>query len=274
MKARHSLEVAGDTDPGCVRANNEDCFAVDEEIGLFLVADGMGGHNSGEVASGLAAEQIRKFARALLADGKNILPPGADPKEPAREQQLVYCVKNANEIIYEKGRAMPKDAGMGTTVVAVLADAKSATVAHVGDSRLYLYRRGRLDQLTEDHSLVGDQMRRGLISPEEAAKSNLQNILTRAVGAEAAVKVDVATHPLFPNDVLLLASDGLMKMLKDSEIAAVVAEDASPRVLVRRLIEKSRGAGGLDNVTIVALRVVSKPGGNGFKGIVSKLLGA
>ncbi len=275
MKPQLALEIAGDTDPGCVRPNNEDSFSVDEEIGLFVVADGMGGHNSGEVASGLATENIRNFARHFLGDGKNELPPGADPMAPARESQLVFCVKNANTIIYEKGRAMPKDAGMGTTVVAALVDTKAVTVAHVGDSRLYLFRKGRLEQLTEDHSLVGDQVKRGLITPEEASHSNLQNILTRAVGAEADVKVDVATHPLLPGDVLLLASDGLTKMMSDPEIAAVIAADGAPKAVVPRLIEKSRAAGGYDNVTVVAIRVAPKPpGGNGLKGIVSKLLGS
>jgi protein phosphatase len=274
MKAQNYLEVAGDTDPGCVRPNNEDSFTIDEEIGLYLVADGMGGHNSGEVASGLAASEIRSFARQLMAGGKNVLPEGGDPTQTVRERQLVYCVKSVNTLIYEKGRAFPKDAGMGTTVVAALADAKSITVAHVGDSRLYLFRRGKLDQLTEDHSLVGDQVRRGLITPDEASRSNLQNVLTRAVGAEADVKVDAATHPLLPGDVVILASDGLTKMMKDSEIEAVIAEDGTPKKIVSRLIEKSRAAGGHDNITIVALRVATKEAGGGLKGMVSKLLGS
>jgi serine/threonine protein phosphatase PrpC len=144
----------------------------------------------------------------------------------------------------------------------------------VGDSRLYLFRKGRLEQLTEDHSLVGDQVRRGLITPEEAAKSNLQNILTRAVGAEADVKVDVSEHPLLLDDVIIIASDGLTKELSDGDIAGVISQDSSPKSVVARLIEQARGAGGHDNITVVAARVSAKADVGGLKGIVSKLLGS
>lgn len=274
MSAQYYLEVAADTDPGCVRKNNEDSFMVDEDLGLFIVADGMGGHNSGEVAAGLATSEIRNLARQLMAGGKTVVPAGGDPGQTARERQLVYCVQSVNSLIYEKGRIFPKDAGMGTTVVAALADPKFLTVAHVGDSRLYLFRKGRFEQLTEDHSLVGDQVRRGLITPEEAAKSNLQNILTRAVGAEADVKVDVSEHPLLPGDVVIIVSDGLTKELSDDEIAAVISQDGAPKTVVARLIEKARGAGGHDNITVVAARVSPKADPGGLKGIVSKFLGS
>lgn len=272
MTAEYRLEVAGGTDTGCVRKNNEDSFVIDEELGLLAVADGMGGHNSGEVAAGLATSQIRSLARQLLGSGGSAVPEGGDPGWTAREHQLAYCVRSVNTVIYEEGRKMPKNAGMGTTIVAALADPNSLTVAHVGDSRLYLYRGGRLETLTEDHSLVGDQVRRGLITPEEASRSNLQNILTRALGAEADVKVDVSEHPLRPGDVILLASDGLMKMMADEEIAREISADADPKSLVSRLIEKSRAAGGYDNVTVVAARVAATEDG-GLTGMVSNLLG-
>lgn len=263
MMTRSGLEIAGDTDPGCVRANNEDSFSVDEELGLLVVADGMGGHNSGEVASALATGTIRDIAQQMLR---------GPAKAPA--ESLEACVRHANQMIFEKGRALPKDSGMGTTVVAALCDGKTLTVAHVGDSRLYLFRRGELIQLTEDHSLVGDQVKRGLITPEQASRSSLQNILTRALGAEEDVKVDVAEHPVMAGDVVLLASDGLSKMLTDAQIAEVCAREPQPRRLVEELIKRSRDAGGSDNITVVVARVgAADPGKRGLQSLVSKLFG-
>lgn len=272
MKTKDSVEIAGATDPGCVRKNNEDNLAVEPDLGLLVVADGMGGHNSGEVASDIAAKTIVEFARKMLGGKKSILPEGGTSGLSPRGRQLEFFVKTANEMIYQKGRAFPKDAGMGTTVVAALVDAKSMTVAHVGDSRLYLYRRGDLAQLTEDHSLVGEQVRRGQITAEEASHSNLQNILTRALGAEGDVQVDVADHPLLPGDLLLLATDGLSKMVSDPDVAATIAEVREPQAIVDALIAKARAAGGVDNVTVVVARV-PEHGGHGVKGIVSRLFG-
>jgi protein phosphatase len=265
-------EFAGKTDPGCVRSNNEDNLGMDLELGLVVVADGMGGHNSGEVASDLAISTIRDYARRMLGGDKVVVPEGGDPAMPVRCRQLEHFIKTANTLIYEKGRAFPKDAGMGTTVVAVLADEKSLSVAHVGDSRLYLFRRGVLSQITQDHSLVGDQVRRGLITPEAAAHSTLQNILTRAVGAEPEVKVDSAEHPVLPGDVLLLATDGLDKMVSDEKIAEVLAAGPAPAEAVDALVEMARKAGGLDNITVICGRLEAPPG-RGFWGKLARLWG-
>ena len=270
MRTKDAVDVAGATDPGCVRKNNEDNFIVEPELGLLIVADGMGGHNSGEVASDLAVKTITDFARKMIGGAKQMVPDGTAALTP-RERQMEYFVKTANTMIYEKGRAFPKDAGMGTTVVAAMVDGKSLTVAHVGDSRLYLWRRGELTQLTEDHSLVGEQVKRGQITSDEAARSNLQNILTRALGAEGDVQVDVGEHPLLPGDVVLLATDGLSKMVPDADVAAVIAGGASPQAVVDDLIARSRAAGGVDNVTVVVARVPSRDAG--VKGIVSRLFG-
>ena len=245
---------------------------MEPELGLLLVADGMGGHNSGEVASDLAAKTILDFARRMLGGAKSMLPEGGSASLSPRGRQLEYFVKTANTMIYEKGRAFPKDAGMGTTVVAALVDGRSLTVAHVGDSRLYLWRNGELTQLTEDHSLVGEQVKRGQITAAEAARSNLQNILTRALGAEGEVQVDVADHPLFPGDLVLLATDGLSKMVADAEVARTITAEASPQAIVEELIAKARAAGGVDNVTVVAARVPPR-GDGGVKGLVARLFG-
>ncbi|NNN05962.1 MAG: Stp1/IreP family PP2C-type Ser/Thr phosphatase [Elusimicrobia bacterium] len=264
---RGAVAIAGATDPGCVRANNEDTFVYDQDLGLLIVADGMGGHNSGEVAAELATKTILDFAR----QGAKLQPPGGvSAGLSPRGRRLEFFVKHANNLIYEKGRQFPKDAGMGTTVVAAYIDANSLTVAHVGDSRLYLWRRGDLTALTQDHSLVAEQVRRGQITAEDAARSSLQNILTRALGAEADVQVDVSEHALLPGDLVLLATDGLSKMVPDSEVARVVAAAAEPKAVVDTLIAKARAAGGVDNVTIVAARV-SENGAGGVKGLVSRL---
>jgi protein phosphatase len=264
-----TLEFAGRTDVGKVRKNNEDNFAIDEALGLIVVADGMGGHNSGEEASRLAVETIVKLAHAP-GTGQ-----GSDGKLSPRARQLESCIKAANELIYEKGRAVPKDAGMGTTVVAAFVEDRKLIVAHVGDSRLYLYRKGQLQQLTDDHSLVGDQIKRGLITAEEASKSALQNILTRAVGAEPDVKVDVAEHALSPGDVVLLATDGLTKMMSDEDVARLIAKDSTPAVVVSNLVELSCAAGGVDNVTVAAARITDPAAEAvaGLKSLMNKFFG-
>jgi serine/threonine protein phosphatase PrpC len=269
-ESRAAVDIFGATDPGCVRLNNEDNFAFDPALGLLIVADGMGGHNSGEVAAGIATKTILDFARQ---GSKLKLPDGASPELSLRGRQLEFFVKHANTMIYERGRQFPKDAGMGTTVVAALIDDRTLTVAHVGDSRLYVWRRGDLAQLTQDHSLVGEQVRRGQITPEEAVRSNLQNILTRALGAEADVQVDVSEHPLTAGDIVLLATDGLSKMVPDAEVGRVIGAEPDPKKIVEVLIAKSRAAGGVDNVTVVAARIPENGASGGVKGFVSRLFG-
>jgi len=271
MKTKDKVELAGATDPGCVRKNNEDNFAVEPDLGLLVVADGMGGHNSGEVASDISCKTIVEYARKMLGGEKTLVPEGSAGLTP-RGRQLEFFVKSANTMIYEKGRAFPKDAGMGTTVVAALVDSKTLTVAHVGDSRLYLWRRGELIQLTEDHSLVGEQVKRGQLTADQAARSSMQNILTRALGADKDVQVAVAEHPLMPGDLVLLATDGLNKMVLDADIAAVIAAEQEPQRIVDTLIAKSREAGGVDNIAIVVAKVPA-PGGGGVKNLVSRLFG-
>lgn len=272
MRAQDGIEAAGATDPGCVRKNNEDDFAVEPELGLLIVADGMGGHNSGEIASGIATREIANYARQMLGGEKVLVPEGGTPGLSARGRQLEFFVKSANTMIYERGRNYPKDAGMGTTVVAVLLDAKSMTVAHVGDSRLYLWRQGELSQLTEDHSFVVEMVKRGQMTADDASRSPQQNMLTRALGAEGEVQVDVAEHPLLPGDLVLLATDGLAKMVSDAEVARVIESEGGVREIVAALIDRSRAAGGIDNVTVVAARVPARCEG-GVKGLVSRLFG-
>lgn len=252
------IEAAGKTDPGSVRTNNEDSLVVDASIGLLVVADGMGGHNSGEVASALATQVIEESVRKMIS-GEEPLPAEARRTSHGtlRARQLEYIIQKANRAIYEKGHPASRDQGMGTTIVAALIDEKkkTLTVAHVGDSRLYLFRNGQLQALTQDHSLVMDQMRRGLITAEEAENSNFQNILTRALGSEKEVLVDVTEHPTLKGDLILLCTDGLTKMVSDQDIARILAQAGTPAAVCDRLIVAALDAGGADNVTAVAARI-------------------
>lgn len=267
---RPSFDIEGKTDVGCVRERNEDCLGIDPSLGLLVVADGMGGHSSGEVASRLAVDTILEYSKKMLGGEKIIVPEGGNPALPVRLRQLEYIVQVANTMIFEKARAFPKNHGMGTTVVAVLADARSLVVAHVGDSRLYLLRGGQLQQLTEDHSLVMDQVRQGVITKEQAEKSNLQNILTRALGTEEKIQVDLGEHPVLPGDVYLLCSDGLTKMVTEAEIAQVLGEASSSAAAVEKLVSMAREAGGQDNITALVARASAGRQG-GFKGFLSRL---
>lgn len=242
------IEAAGGTDAGRVRSNNEDSFFCDPQQGIFIVADGMGGHNSGEVASSLAVEMVRDFLIHKSESLKNL----------PRLKQVILALEAANALVYEKGRAFPKNAGMGTTIVCALSDGNTLTVAHVGDSRLYLFRNGNLVSLTEDHSVIQDQIRDGLISGDDAAQSHLKNILTRAIGAAPDVVVDASEHPLFSGDTFLLASDGLMKMLPDQEITNILSLNLDPSKTVSLLISKACNAGGVDNITVIVARTIKK----------------
>lgn len=251
MNGAGPLDVFGATDTGCVRANNEDAFAIDEELGLLIVADGMGGHRAGEVASALAVKTVLEVARTVSTPSDA----AREPKLSQRARRLEWMVRSANAAVFERSRTSAVEAGMGTTIVAVLVDGRGMSVAHVGDSRLYVYRAGRLVLLTADHSVIGEQLRGGLISPEAAAKSPFQHVLSRALGPESSVKGDVADHALLPGDLLLLCTDGLTKMVNDEDIRHALAAAASPQAIIDRLIQEARSAGGEDNITVIAARV-------------------
>ncbi len=262
------FDAAGATDPGRVRHNNEDSFFCDAQNGIFIVADGMGGHNSGEIASSLAVDMVKDF---LVKKSKSASEKFIGGKSPVSANDLALAVKAANSLVYKKGQALAQDAGMGTTVVCAWSDVKNLATANVGDSRLYLFRHGVLSCLTEDHSVVQDQVRRGLISAEEASRSNLQNLLTRAIGSGPEVQVDVENHPLFPDDLILLVSDGLTKMLTENEILEILSMNLDPAKMTSLLISKACDAGGIDNVTVVVARVSGRS--KKLPHFISKFLG-
>ena len=242
------LEGAGCTDTGVLRTKNEDAFHLCQEQGIFVVCDGMGGAAAGEIASRMAAEIV---SAALCAKDKRAAPEG-----DGAEAAIIDAIADANRKIFELARREAGYEGMGTTIVMAHVEAGVAHVAHVGDSRCYLWREGRLELLTQDHSLVGEQVRLGTLSPEEAENSPYRNVITRALGTQATVMTEYRRIQIESGDLLLLCSDGLTRELSDAEIAGVVAEGAGEELeaLCRKLVERAKEAGGRDNITCVFVR--------------------
>ena len=248
-----SVKIAGLTDQGQARHNNEDAVWADPDTGLLIVADGMGGHQAGEVASGMAVTTIPGNFKQLAKS--NAAGHVTDSRFSAETNRLGFCVKMANQLIFEASKRYPQDAGMGTTCTAALITGDRLCVAHVGDSRCYLIRRGEIEQLTQDHSLVMEQVRHGLLSKNDEAVRKNQNILTRSLGTEAEVKVDLDEHPLFPGDVLVLCSDGIDKQMAEEQVLKTVMETTDPQMLSKRLIDQANAAGGRDNITVAVARI-------------------
>lgn len=246
------------SDVGKVRTNNEDSFIVDEQAGLFIVADGMGGHNSGEVASKMACDIISKnlqmsLKRQTEPDRTQVMFGQTNPDLSDTANRIVSAIRLSNQVVFEASQASPQNNGMGTTVVVLLTLPASYIIAWVGDSRIYLVRHNQLQQLTTDHSLVQEQINKGLITSEQAEKSEFKNILTRAVGAAADVEVDAVDLPAFDNDLLILCSDGLSRMVTDAQILETVRSYEEPQKISDALIERAIAAGGKDNVTAVVV---------------------
>ncbi len=249
----HKLILAGNSDRGKRRQKNEDSYLMESEIGFLIVADGMGGHACGEVASGLATKLCGEQMKRALHTGHvpvYVHVPGR-PDLDARTLLLGDSVKFANQAVFEAAQADPAKHNMGTTMVAAIwLDDKLAT-ANVGDSRIYTVHKGMLKQQTMDHSFVQEQINRGLLSPEDAEKSELRNMLTRSVGISEDVDVDIAEIKLEPGDYVLACSDGLTKMISDKSIEAAFAGAPEPEKIVTDLIQKANEAGGSDNITVV-----------------------
>lgn len=248
------IQAAGQSDRGLARSHNEDCYEIDREQNLYLVADGMGGHRHGEVASRLAVETIRGFMERV-SGGDATLPSLPEPRLSRQANLLKMAVRLAHDEVI---RAIHEDrrlAGMGTTLVALTLEGKNASLAHVGDSRAYLVRDGEIQLLTQDHTWVNEQVTAGFLSHDQARTHPLKNVVTRALGGESRLEVDVREIEAEPGDLFLLCSDGLTTMLDDREIAEHAGDGAPPREICRLLVEAANRRGGLDNVTVVALRV-------------------
>jgi|SRR5579863_437333 len=232
---------AGLSDTGRLRPSNEDSFGLFPEIGLFVVADGMGGHAAGEVASRLAVESTSEFIRKIVeTQGKG----GGD--------DLVRGIKEANHRIYLSSIEDPSLQGMGTTLVALFFNGDQVSVASVGDSRGYLIRNGRIEQLTRDHSLVNEYVERGVLTPEAAEHHPLKHVISRALGTGAEVEVDLLDMPLTVEDRYLLCSDGLSNKLTTPEILDIVIRSQDDiQIATQRMIEAANKKGGEDNITLI-----------------------
>jgi len=252
------LRIAARTDQGRVRSNNEDNFYVREDKGLLVVADGMGGHASGEVASRLAVDVIRDYFDE--GEGGKAFVGAFDDRCQEGTNRLGAAIRLANLAIFEAARGNPKYAGMGTTVAAVLVQENRIGIAHVGDSRVYLARAGGLSQLTDDHSLVAEQLKREMITAEEAQGAENRNILTRALGIAPEVEVDLDEMTLADGDRLLLCSDGLSTMVSDEDILAVIQETQDLEAVCETLIRMANDHGGRDNVTVALAEIRKKRG--------------
>jgi serine/threonine protein phosphatase PrpC len=243
-----TFEFFGLTDPGRSRDNNEDSVAVDEQAGLAVLADGMGGYNAGEIASGMATA----FIKSELGRWLNEASSHASDTDVRRAMDI--CVDNANRAIYNAANSNPQYAGMGTTlVVAVLREGR-LLMGHIGDSRGYRFRGGRLTQITKDHSLLQEQIDAGLITPEQAAFSSNKNLVTRAVGVEDTVLLETHVHELLPGDVVLMCSDGLSDMVSDEQIVDVLQRFNDLREAGNALVNAANEAGGRDNIAVVLVR--------------------
>ena len=246
---------AGVSDMGRVRSNNEDCFRIVEPLSLFILSDGMGGEAHGEVASALAVETIVKHCMDVQKGPAGPLPGGSQPGWSQKTKRLAGAVHLANKNIYDSAEEHPEQHGMGATLTAAWIDGSKLSIAHVGDSRAYLLRTGALQQLTSDHSLVAEQVRRGILTPAEAEESEMQSVLLRALGAQPEIEVDADEHILFARDILLLCSDGLTRMVTEPEIAGTLQAETDPLKAAGRLVELANEGGGADNVTVIVVRV-------------------
>lgn len=252
MNLRSALDIAALTNPGMVRSHNEDSVATDNEAGFVILADGMGGYNAGEVASGIAIKTLADGLKEALRAGL----PEHGPSPVVKSE-----VEKANEEIYLTALSQPQYTGMGTTLVCALFHDNRVTVAHVGDSRLYRYRElgaepAQFKSITRDHSLLQEQIDCGLISREDARLSTNKNLVTRALGVDPTVDVEVHEHEALPGDIYLLCSDGLNDMVHDDDIErALSVHSRNLDVAAQELIQLANNNGGRDNVSVILVRI-------------------
>ena len=247
------FEYSALTDVGRVRTNNEDAVMVDATHGVVVLADGMGGYNAGEVASALAVDLIAGELGRWLAEAA----PVATPRDVRRAMEI--CVDNANRAIFDAAHTHDAYTGMGTTLVMGVLRESVLVIGHVGDSRAYRWRDGVLEQLTRDHSLLQEQVDIGLITLEEAAASGNRNLVTRALGVEDTVLLDLQEVAVASGDLFLLCSDGLNDMLSDDDIAAMLGQPEPLDERGRRLIDSANDRGGRDNVSVVLVKANEPP---------------
>jgi protein phosphatase len=271
MTLKGKLNFVGQTDTGRVREHNEDTIASDLDVGLLVLADGMGGYNAGEVASGIAVKTITNLVREGLAreDLGSI-----DRSTGLTRPSIVLrdAITRANKIIYQTARSQAECEGMGTTVVAALFYDNRISIAHVGDSRLYRQRGSAIAQVTMDHSLLQELVDRGFYSPEEAQRAANKNYVTRALGVEPQVEVEVQEQPVDKGDIYILCSDGLSDMVEDEDIRLTISTfGANLDTVAKQLIQLANENGGRDNVSVVLAQ--ANEAFPASRGVMDKLLG-
>lgn len=242
--------AAGLSDVGCVRKHNEDNLLVDLELGLFLVADGLGGHAAGEVASRIVVEKVEEFI-SQTAERDRTWPLDYDARIPYDGNRLKAALLLSDQAILDDIRENPERESMGSTVVACLVKGDFVTMAHVGDSRAYLLNPEGISQITRDHSWVADQVANGILTAEEARKHPFRNVITQALGNGGELEISIQELQVKEMDCLLLCSDGLSGMVADEDIWEIVQSSNSPAIAAERLVKKALENGGEDNVTVV-----------------------
>lgn len=245
------------SDTGLKRTHNEDRFLADPSLGLYVVCDGMGGGNAGEVASMMAIETIHAHLLAARQDADSSIAI-IDANVSPTTHRLTGAVRAANQTIHRASWMHPAYSGMGTTVVAVCLSDNFLSIAHVGDSRLYLIRNGTIEALTADHSWVAEQVQQGLLTEEEAERSPKRNIVTRALGVESAVEVEVGEIPIRRGDRFLLCSDGLTRGVRAADILRTIEDTTDMDATADRLLAMANDAGGEDNATVLLLSIQSE----------------
>jgi protein phosphatase len=256
---RLQIEVAGKTDVGIVRKNNEDNYGFDTRLGVFVLCDGMGGQAAGEVASRLAIESVLNYFRT--AEPTGLFPVVGEPDTGISQlgNAVLSAIRLASTAVWEAAVNNLNQTGMGSTLVLAAVRDSMISIGHVGDSRAYLLRRGELHQLTEDHSLVMEQLRHGQITAEEAERSPFQNIIMRALGAAETVTPDTQDLIATENDLVLLACDGLTKAVSDAEIQSILTREANLAAAADLLIETAKRNQSDDNITCVLIRFRQRP---------------
>lgn len=255
------VEFGASSDVGRLRSNNEDSYLALPDLNLFVLSDGMGGHNSGEVASRLAVETIAAHCREGESNPEAPLVGNWIDGVSNVSNRLASAVRCGNRAIREAAERNAEQQGMGATVVAVRFWGERMTVAHAGDSRAYRVRSGRIEQLTADHSFVADQVRHGAMTQQQAETSHLQSVLLRALGVDEDVEADIAEELILEDDVVLLCSDGLTRELSDAQIASVLCERRDPQEIADRLVRLANDAGGGDNITAIVLKCAPRETG-------------
>jgi len=257
MNLTNALEIVRLTDVGQKRDHNEDAVASDAEMGLLVLADGMGGYKAGEVASEIAVLTIVAELKEALLDFE---PGQVDAVSGMQAESLLIidAVAKANESIFTVSQSQPQCAGMGTTLVVAMFTNDKVLVGHIGDSRMYRLRDAELTQITEDHSLLQEQLKSGLITPEQAKVSNNKNLVTRAVGIDETVDLELHEYEVQVGDIYLLCSDGLTDLVDDDEISIILAKlNANLEAAANQLIKMANDNGGKDNISVILARVTS-----------------